>query len=391
MESRKNDRLDHRYLRFETIQWWDQEKLKAARVLVIGAGALGNEVLKNLTLLGAGHIVVVDMDTIENSNLSRSVLFRESDIGQSKAECAARRMKELNGDICVTPIRTNVISGLGLGYFLWANAIVGALDNREARLFVNSVCARLNKHWIDGGIEVLEGIVRGFHPPEFACYECTMSSADWKLVNTRRSCSILAKTAIAHRGTPTTPTTASVIGGMQAQEVVKMLHGLDTLKGKGFFFEGLSHSSSLVTYQLNPECPWHSKPYDIVRADDLDSDTVLSRFAERAALVMGGFDAFDFARELVKELACVRCGHVKETWMPEESISREQMFCSTCGSETVPAYFHSSEKGNAILEMTPRQIGLPERDIIWARSGESCIGMEIGDEYCFADKTRILS
>src|SRR6266550_4205011 len=174
---------DERFARFERVEWWDQKRLRDARVLVIGAGAIGNEVIKNLALLGVGHLVIADMDSIELSNLSRSVLFRESDAGKSKAECAAR----------------------------------GARDNREARIFTNSACARVGKPWIDGGIEVLQGVARGFAPPATACYECTMSEVDWRIVNTRRSCSMLARRALALGGMPTTPTTASVIGAIEAQ------------------------------------------------------------------------------------------------------------------------------------------------------------------------------
>src|SRR5262245_54229459 len=78
-----------RFARLEAIEWWDQELLARSHVLVIGAGALGNEVVKNLALLGVGHVVVVDMDSVETSNLSRSVLFREGDEGKAKATCAA--------------------------------------------------------------------------------------------------------------------------------------------------------------------------------------------------------------------------------------------------------------------------------------------------------------
>ena len=68
---------EDRYSRFRLIPWWDQDLLKASKILVVGAGALGNEIIKNLALLGIGHITVADMDSIENTNLSRSVLYRE--------------------------------------------------------------------------------------------------------------------------------------------------------------------------------------------------------------------------------------------------------------------------------------------------------------------------
>src|SRR5689334_23641539 len=90
-----------RYGRFRLISWWRQEKLAAAKILVVGAGALGNEVLKNLALLGAGHLFVIDFDTIEATNLTRSVLFRAGDAGKSKAERAAAAVRALNPDVRV--------------------------------------------------------------------------------------------------------------------------------------------------------------------------------------------------------------------------------------------------------------------------------------------------
>ena len=189
-------RLDEgRFARLEAIEWWDQSLLAKARVVVAGAGALGNEVIKNLALLGVGQVVIVDLDRVELSNLSRSVLFRESDEGEAKAECAARMARQIYPDMKVRPIVGNLLADLGLGFFRWADVVVGALDNREARVFVNSACAKVGTPWIDGGIEVLNGIVRGFHPPATACYECTMSRVDWDLLNKRRSCMAAARSS----------------------------------------------------------------------------------------------------------------------------------------------------------------------------------------------------
>ena len=87
---------EDRYSRLRLIPWWDQARIAACRVLVIGAGALGNEILKNLALLGFRRVVVVDLDRIEVSNLSRTVLYRREDVGEQKAVAAARAYRALS-------------------------------------------------------------------------------------------------------------------------------------------------------------------------------------------------------------------------------------------------------------------------------------------------------
>jgi molybdopterin/thiamine biosynthesis adenylyltransferase len=372
---------DGRFARLEAIQWWVQARLQAARVLVVGAGALGNEVIKNLALLGAGQVVIVDMDRVELSNLSRSVLFRATDEGQSKAECAARAARQIYPEMKVRAIAANVLAGVGLGYFRWANVVIGALDNREARVFVNSACARVGRPWIDGGIEVLHGIVRGFAPPATACYECTMSQTDWDLLRKRRSCSLLARRALVQDGTPTTPTTASIIAAVQVQELVKMLHDLPALLGRGWVFDGAGHSSYSVNYPIHPECPWHEAAAEIVPLAEFNSDTPLRRIWEEGERRLGKLDAIDFGRELVHELACPRCGQREVILQPAEKITEAQALCGKCGAESVPMFIHSLPLGSSLLEKSVRELGLPAWEIVWVRHGDESLGLEMaGDD-----------
>ena len=109
IEAQHNDR----YHRLKLIPWWDQQRLRDSKVMVVGAGALGNEILKNLALLGVGHILVCDFDHVEPSNLSRSVLFRPNDTGQSKSQIAAERTHELNSDVQAAWLHGDVGSGSG--------------------------------------------------------------------------------------------------------------------------------------------------------------------------------------------------------------------------------------------------------------------------------------
>src|SRR5438067_5005283 len=223
------DAGEDRFARFRLIGWWDQDRLRRAKVLVVGAGALGNEILKNLALLGVGRVVVIDLDRVANSNLSRSVLFREADCGRPKAEVVAERAKDIFPEMLVRPVADNVVYNLGLGVYRWADVILGGLDNREARVAINQSAARAGKVWIDGAIERLDGVARVFHPATGPCYECTMSEVDWKMLEARRSCALLTRHEMEHGKVPTTPTTASIVAGIQVQEAIKYLHGLDVI------------------------------------------------------------------------------------------------------------------------------------------------------------------
>jgi adenylyltransferase/sulfurtransferase len=368
---------EERFARFEKVEWWQQQRLRDARIVVAGAGALGNEVIKNLALLGVGNLLIADMDTIEISNLTRSPLFRESDAGAYKAICAARSARDLYPAMNVRPMTADITSDLGLGWIRWADVVVGALDNREARLFLNSACARLGRPWIDGGIEVMQGVVRGFHPPKTSCYECTMSEVDWRIVNERRSCSMLARRALAHGGVPTTPITASVIGAIQAQEVVKYLHGLPALLGSGFLYEGTTHNSYGISYPIHPDCPWHEDVPPVEPLRDCGSSTPLSRVWAQAEERLGGCDAIELGREIVESLQCVECGRTRLVLQPAARVGEDDARCAGCGADSAPQFMHAVRRGSDYLARTPREIGLPEWDIVWARRGEQFLGLEL--------------
>src|SRR5205085_3129059 len=181
--------------------------------------------------------------------------------------------------------------------------------------------------------------------------ECTMSQVDWDLLNKRRSCSLLARRALAQRGTPTTPTTASVIAGIQAQEAVKCLHGVESLLGRGFFFDGQSHNSYAVNYPINPSCGWHEAPAPIQVAADFDSATRLESIWERAAKELNGLDALDLSRELVARMECSGCGQSSAVLQSAEKISADQLQCRNCGRETSPVFVHSISAQSELLTL----------------------------------------
>ena len=140
---------------YPRLSWFKQDRLRAANVMVVGCGALGNEVLKNLALFGVGHLVVVDFDVVEPSNLTRSILFNRADAqaGRPKALVAAERIQEINPEIRVLPLLGDITHDVGLGLLRRMDVVVGCVDNRWARYCLNRLCMRANVPWVDGGID----------------------------------------------------------------------------------------------------------------------------------------------------------------------------------------------------------------------------------------------
>lgn len=363
------DLTEDRFARFRLISWWDHERLSAAKVLVIGAGALGNEIVKNLSLLGIGNVLIADRDRIENSNLSRSVLFREPDCGAFKAEVAARRARDIYPALRAQPFVGNVVYDLGLGPYRWADVILGGLDNREARVAINRSAARAGKIWIDGAIERLDGVARVFDPACGPCYECTMSEVDWRMLEARRSCALLSREEMEQGKTPTTPTTASVIAGIQVQEAVKLLHGLETLSGKGFVFEGTSHLSYVVNYTRKDDCPAHEPDLPLVELPWRSDQTRLGDFLERVRSDLGPDAIVETSQELLASLSCEACGESEEMFCSLGKVSEQAARCARCGQHRTPSLYHGVSGKEPFLDRTLAQIGVPAWDVLTGRSG----------------------
>ncbi|MBK9013927.1 MAG: ThiF family adenylyltransferase [Saprospiraceae bacterium] len=238
---------------FHLLSWWKTEIVKSASVMVVGAGALGNEVLKNLTLMNVGNILIVDFDHIEYANLSRSVLFREKDceIKSQKSDIAAERIREINPNVKVQTINGDITIDVGLGVFRRMDVVIGCLDNRLARLMLNRACYKVNKAWVDGAIENLTGIVNVYRP-NLSCYECNLSKNDWFNIRYRLGCPDVARRNYSQGRIPTTPITSSIVGAIQTQEALKVINGNDKHIMEGeLYYEGMNN----LVLQLAPKPP----------------------------------------------------------------------------------------------------------------------------------------
>jgi adenylyltransferase/sulfurtransferase len=353
-----------RYGRMRLISWWRQERLAAAKILVVGAGALGNEVLKNLALLGAGRVFIIDFDTIESTNLTRSVLFREGDTGRSKAERAGAALRSINPDVKVRALNGNVITDLGLGVYQDMDVVIGCLDNREARLWINRQCWKAGKPWVDGAIQEISGVVKVFVPPGSACYECGMTERDYQLINLRYSCPLLKREDVAEGKVPTAPTISSIIAGLQTQEALKLIHGLPVKAGTAHVFNGESNQFYATAYQRREQCLSHESYGEIVDVDVSAADPVEKLFAATGGVKL------HLDRELVTELACGACGAKREVMRALAAVSQRDAVCG-CGKAMKPAMTHAAERGGPLAGRALREVGVPPYDVVKVETATS--------------------
>jgi molybdopterin-synthase adenylyltransferase len=397
-----------RYSRLRLIGWWDQDKIRAAKVLVVGAGAIGNEVLKNLALLGVGHIYVIDLDEIEDSNLTRSILFRHEDCGKSKAIAAAEEVRDINPDVNITPIHGNVITDLGLGLFREVDVVIGALDNREARLWVNRSCWKVGTPWIDGGIQEISGVAKVFVPPHGACYECAMTENDYRLINLRYSCPLLKREDLMAGKVPTAPTIASMIGGLQVQEALKLIHGLPVDEGQALVWNGQANNFYKTQYQRKEDCLSHDtypEPIELAlsakeatanelfraawphfsplplgeggrrpgegasSAPSVSEGAIPTRSVSEGAIptrsVSEGLPQLTLSldRDLVVSLDCA-CGHSRRILKPQQLVGAGDATCPKCGGAARPNLEHSIDAGEALAAEKLATLGIPPYDIV---------------------------
>jgi molybdopterin/thiamine biosynthesis adenylyltransferase len=268
---------------------------------------------------------------------------------------------------------------LGLGVYRWADIVIGGLDNREARLAINRACYKVNRPWIDGAIEQIQGCARVFAPTDGPCYECTMSAVDWKLLQQRRSCNLLSKQEMQHGGkTPTTPTVSSIIAGVQCQEAVKILHGMETISGKGWVFDGLSTEAYQVTYQRKDDCYSHDTIDEIVSLDDASESLTVGQLLNKARLALGPAAQLELARDVLEKLTCPKCKSEEQLFASLGKVQAEKAFCPTCKDvRREVSTFYKITGDESFLERTLTQIGVPAFDIVLARAGERCIGFEL--------------
>ena len=381
---------------FTLLSWFKKEKVKNARVLVAGAGALGNEVVKDMALFGVGHIFVVDFDRIEVSNLTRSVLFREADAFAHnwKAEVVAKRAMEINPQIKVTPIVGNLFSEVGLGLYRSCDVVVGCLDSIIARYLLNRLCMRAGKAWVDGSIENLTGMLRVF-APGVNCYECGLSRDQFNHIMLRTGCADVVRVSEKAGRVATTPISASIIGAMQVQEAMKIIHDVPeeptpfkTLHGKMFRYEGMTNTTRIYNFaSWKNNCMAHDTWNDVMEGPGMSATMTVAQAIPRLKEILNAenVEINMLNNKFIDVISADKYNKVFRVMLPESKLEDYIKSDPELSQMRFHTLFHKSFHENIDEEfpyqdITLQQIGIPPYDVIMVSTEKGLYHVELSDD-----------
>lgn len=226
-----------------------QEKLLASRVLIIGVGGLGSPVAMYLAAAGVGHLVLVDDDCVELSNLQRQVAHGTDDIGRPKVDSARDTLRRLNPHVRVSSHHARLHGDALLNEVREADLVVDASDNFASRFALNDACVQTRTPLVSGAAIRMEGQVAVFRSDrdDGPCYRCLYKDEG----ELDQSCSengVLAPLV-------------GIIGSIQAMETIKVLTGLgQSLDGRLLLFDGRDMDWRTLKLRKDPHCPTCSRP-----------------------------------------------------------------------------------------------------------------------------------
>ena len=358
---------------------FERSKTKDLRLLVAGAGALGNEIIKNLSLIGVGSILIVDCDTVEASNLTRSILFSTSDIErhilnkEPKATLAAARAREINSDVKMDAF-VGEVADLGLGRFKEFDIVFSALDNEMARLELSWACLSTNRLLVDGGLgfqNYSSGLLSIYPGADGPCYACRKSREHRSALLTtlqgwRFPCSEREQEAEANDFVTTTPLMASIIAAIQVEEGMRAFVG-GRSPSEGRSLEVTLHPNPRLarfSYVRNRNCPLHDIPSRCHQWPRNSAATTVSELLDFVERLEHAKPSLTLRWPIVVSAHCQDCG---TTWAPMVRAARfrREKRCSACGSEHVIEGEPLSEirRESPWADKNLRELSLPDNHV----------------------------
>lgn len=217
-----------------------QKKLKAAKVLIVGAGGLGSPAALYLAAAGVGTIGLIDDDNVDFSNLQRQILYTEIDVGQPKATKAAERLSAMNSHINLVAHNVKLTAANALEILADYDIILSATDNFNARYLTNDACVKLGKPNIHASISQFEGHLSVFTGQP--CYRCLHPNAPTDHVQNCAEAGVMG-------------TLPGILGTMQANEAIKLILNIGkSAEGRLIVFDSLNLSMKEFTLEADPNC-----------------------------------------------------------------------------------------------------------------------------------------
>jgi len=270
VESIDSDLFD----RQKRIDGWDQTKIQNSTIMVIGAGATGNELVKNLVLVGIGKIYLIDYDYINPSNLNRCILFNVENAKQKeyKADVVKESCANINPNTKVIALKQD-LNEVDETLYKKSDVVCSCVDNIEARLEANNHAYYYQIPFIDSGIDGFFGSIQSVYSKveETACLQCNITDTDLDMMWKKYSCTgqeIDSENGETSGVMASIITTTSIIGGLQSQQVLKFLLGLESFKenkkwnphigqpliGQQLNYNGILNRFVIVEKLKNPDC-----------------------------------------------------------------------------------------------------------------------------------------
>jgi molybdopterin/thiamine biosynthesis adenylyltransferase len=370
-----------RFRRHDLIDWFSQEQVAATRIVVIGAGAVGNEVVKNLVLLGVSEIDVFDFDVVELHNLTRGVLLREADAGRNKAEAVAERARELDPNVTVRSVAGDFWNSLSLGRLESYDCAIAAVDNFEARIKLNQMCLIAGVDLVNAGLDSRWATVESFpfgSEPGVACYECTLPDTAYARVAERYSCGGLRRRAQLERRIPTTVVTASIAGALAASAALRFGGHATPAQSRRVLIDTIGGTSSVVGIDRRECCPGcgaFAVPPRVVRTRNCWAPR-----SDSAADASLGELPLRLSDALITSYECATCGPLATAsrYVNQRAAAFDDSIatCPTCAAPSVRVEIRDTFSLGELMQrfgysMAPVKFALAELD-----SGPVCIDLE---------------
>ncbi len=353
--------MTDRFDRHRLVPGWDQDRLRTATAVVIGVGALGNEVARLLALCGVGRLVLCDPDAVAESNLSRCALFRPRDVGRPKVHAAADALADLAPGVVVDARPLPLRRGVGLAELRDADVILGCLDSRSARLQLAGRCNLVRAGWIDAGTHPWGGEVRPYLDPDGPCYGCGLTAGERGTADAPWSCLDADAASPVGAAAPAT----AVVGGWQALVAVRVLFGLP-VAAEVVAIDGARGAAVPVTAARSADCPLHHPAGPTRRLPLTHGNTV----GELLAALPAGAEPLAW-EPVMYSAGCPRCGRIAPGWgVPAASP------CPGCGSPVRPDT--TLELADAPPTASLADLGVAPGEILAVRAGGAIDWVELG-------------